>query len=144
MRVVAAPLAPVSDQSAMPMASGDEHGESEPTLTVAVRLPHLGESATPLTRVVAATSSVRDLKADLARTLDGEPKQDGIVCVLGGRVLRDSEVLGSLAGAQADECGGGHGSADDDGDDGEGRESSAGQADNKVRLLLLCLSKSSG
>ncbi|KAM0747703.1 hypothetical protein T439DRAFT_359476 [Meredithblackwellia eburnea MCA 4105] len=42
------------------------------------------------------SSSIQQLKQHLQRNWSGKPKEEGIVCVLGGRTCRDSEVLADL------------------------------------------------
>lgn len=65
---------------------------------VSVRLSSQASSAAPSLLVLKLTreSTVSDVKASLARILDTRPRQNGIVCALGGRVLRDQERLGDL------------------------------------------------
>lgn len=68
-------------------------------MRVSVRLGSEQTGATPSLLVLTSltrSSTVSDVKATLARTLETRPKEDGIVCALGGRVLRDQERLGDL------------------------------------------------
>ena len=46
------------------------------------------------------TATVADLKQQLQREFDGKPLAEGIVCVKGGRVCKDTEVLGELFPAE--------------------------------------------
>lgn len=72
-------------------------------MRVSVRLGSQQTGATPSLLVLTSLtreSTVSDVKATLARTLDTRPKEDGIVCALGGRVLRDQERLGDLVVAE--------------------------------------------
>ena len=89
------------------------HAMSE-RVRVSVRLSSQAPAATPSLLVLKLTreSTVFDVKASLARILDTRPRQDGIVCALGGRVLRDQERLGDLVGSERRDGGG-----DDDDDE---------------------------
>lgn len=49
---------------------------------------------------VSRTASVLDIKTRIAQEWAGKPKAEGIVCVQGGRVCRDAEVVGDLFSKQ--------------------------------------------
>lgn len=49
---------------------------------------------------ISREATVADLKEQLHTEWDGKPQPEGIVCVKGGRVCRDQEVLGELFGAE--------------------------------------------
>ncbi|KAK4706022.1 hypothetical protein P7C70_g172, partial [Phenoliferia sp. Uapishka_3] len=68
------------------------------TLTVTLQLTTHPVQPTPSLHplTVARTSSIKDLKSRIATEWDGKPAVDGIVCVLGGRVCRDADVIGEL------------------------------------------------
>ena len=69
-----------------------------PTLTVTLQLTTHPTQPTPSLHALtlARTSSIKDLKTRLSNEWDGKPAVEGIVCVLGGRVCRDSDVLGDM------------------------------------------------
>ncbi|ORY86680.1 hypothetical protein BCR35DRAFT_324552 [Leucosporidium creatinivorum] len=52
------------------------------------------------TITISRAASILQLKQQLHTEWDGKPEPTGIVCVKGGRVCRDQEVLGELFGAE--------------------------------------------
>lgn len=49
---------------------------------------------------VTPSETVGQLKEQLHREWDGKPAADGILCVKGGRVCKDTELLGELFSAE--------------------------------------------
>jgi hypothetical protein len=49
---------------------------------------------------ISRTATIAELKQQLHTEWDGKPQPEGIVCVKGGRVCRDQEVLGELFSAE--------------------------------------------
>ncbi|KAL8277183.1 hypothetical protein RQP46_010431 [Phenoliferia psychrophenolica] len=68
------------------------------TLTLSLQLTTHPTQPTPSHHPlsIARTSSIKDLKTRLANEWDGKPAEEGIVCVLGGRVCRDTDIVGEL------------------------------------------------
>lgn len=49
---------------------------------------------------ISRAATIAELKQQLHTEWDGKPQPEGIVCVKGGRVCRDQEVLGELFSAE--------------------------------------------
>lgn len=104
-------LTPYIDNRLEMAENGGDQGDtgtSNDTVNLTLRLTTHPVHPVPCNHAMTVnrTNSVLDIKTRIAHDWDGEPKVEGIVCVQGGRVCRDTEIVGDLFDKQVS-CQGG-------------------------------------
>lgn len=91
----------MADVAGTASSAGDQAGGNDDfKLTLRLTTHPVNPVPSNHAMTVSRTASVLEIKARIAEEWEGKPKVDGIVCVQGGRVCRDAEIIGHLFGKQ--------------------------------------------